>query len=108
MADIRTTAFTPRQCGPLIVFVSFLLLASSCTSKPSDPQPPQPQGARQISEPSGGARPGVEEAEDGQWLMPAKNYASTRYSGLDQINTGNVKDLKVAWTFSTGVNRGQE
>jgi PQQ-dependent dehydrogenase (methanol/ethanol family) len=40
--------------------------------------------------------------------MPAKDYASTRYSGLEEINTGNVKNLKVAWTFSTGVNRGQE
>jgi PQQ-dependent dehydrogenase (methanol/ethanol family) len=40
--------------------------------------------------------------------MPAKNYASTRYSGLEQINTGNVKNLKAAWTFSTGVNRGHE
>ena len=40
--------------------------------------------------------------------MPAKNYAATRFSGLDEINTGNVKNLKVAWTFSTGVNRGQE
>ncbi|PYS99977.1 MAG: PQQ-dependent dehydrogenase, methanol/ethanol family, partial [Acidobacteria bacterium] len=40
--------------------------------------------------------------------MPAKNYASTRFSGLDQINPDNVKNLKVAWTFSTGVDRGQE
>jgi glucose dehydrogenase len=40
--------------------------------------------------------------------MPSKNYQATRYSGLDQINTANAKDLKVAWTFSTGVNRGQE
>jgi len=46
--------------------------------------------------------------EDGQWAMPAKNYANTRYSGLDQINSSNVKNLKVAWTFSTGVQRGQE
>lgn len=46
--------------------------------------------------------------EDGQWLAPAKNPANTRYSGLDQIKTDNVKDLRVAWTFSTGVNRGQE
>lgn len=46
--------------------------------------------------------------EDGQWLMAAKNYASTRYSDLDEINAGNVKDLKVSFTFSTGVNRGQE
>src|SRR5947209_16516133 len=46
--------------------------------------------------------------EDGQWPMPAKNYASTRFSGLDEINAGNVQNLKVSWTFSTGVNRVQE
>ena len=46
--------------------------------------------------------------DDGQWTMPAKNYASTRYSTLDQINTGNVKNLKLAWTFSTGGTRGHE
>src|SRR5215211_6615728 len=48
------------------------------------------------------------EKEDGQWTMPGKNFQGTRYSGLDQINSGNAKDLKVAWTFSTGVNRGHE
>src|SRR4051794_18643183 len=46
--------------------------------------------------------------DDGQWPMPAKNYASTRFSELDQISAKNVKDLKVAWTFSTGIARGQE
>src|SRR4051812_48674888 len=29
-------------------------------------------------------------ADDAQWVMPAKNYAGTRYSGLNQINAGNV------------------
>src|SRR5947209_3510883 len=48
------------------------------------------------------------EQEDGQWTMPAKNFQGTRYSGLNEINTENAKQLKVAWTFSTGVNRGQE
>src|SRR3954453_10825400 len=47
-------------------------------------------------------------AEDGQWTMPAKNFENTRYSSLDQIKIENAKDLHVAWTFSTGVNRGQE
>ncbi|MEW8287136.1 MAG: lanthanide-dependent methanol dehydrogenase XoxF5 [Candidatus Thiodiazotropha endolucinida] len=42
------------------------------------------------------------------WVMPNGNYASTRYSELDQINKSNVKDLRVAWTFSTGVLRGHE
>ncbi len=40
--------------------------------------------------------------------MPAKNYASTRYSALDQIKTDNAARLQVAWTFSTGVVRGHE
>ncbi|RYG98069.1 MAG: PQQ-dependent dehydrogenase, methanol/ethanol family, partial [Alphaproteobacteria bacterium] len=47
-------------------------------------------------------------AEDGQWTTPAKNYASTRYSGLDEINTQNVAQLQVAFSFSMGVDRGQE
>jgi PQQ-dependent dehydrogenase (methanol/ethanol family) len=42
------------------------------------------------------------------WVMPNGNYASQRYSSLSQINTGNVRDLQVAWTFSTGVLRGHE
>jgi glucose dehydrogenase len=46
--------------------------------------------------------------EDGQWTMPAKNYASTRYSGLDEINVSNAAKLTLAFTFSVGVNRGQE
>jgi PQQ-dependent dehydrogenase (methanol/ethanol family) len=46
--------------------------------------------------------------DDGQWVMPAKNYAATRYSTLDEINSGNAAKLKVAWTFSTGVNAGHE
>jgi lanthanide-dependent methanol dehydrogenase len=46
--------------------------------------------------------------EDKQWTMQNKNYASTRYSSLNSINTDNVKTLKAAWTFSTGVLRGHE
>ncbi len=36
------------------------------------------------------------------------DYAGTRYSKLNQINTENVKNLQPAWTFSTGVLRGHE
>lgn len=42
------------------------------------------------------------------WVMPTGNYNNQRYSKLDQINAKNVNDLKVAWTFSTGVLRGHE
>jgi lanthanide-dependent methanol dehydrogenase len=47
-------------------------------------------------------------SDDGQWTMATKDYSNVRYSGLDQINTENAKNLKLAWTFSTGVFRGQE
>ena len=40
--------------------------------------------------------------------MAPKNYASTRYSTLNQITPDNVKNLKLAWTFSTGMTHGQE
>ena len=46
--------------------------------------------------------------DDKQWVMAPKNYANTRFSGLDQINTSNVGQLQVAWTFSVGKDRGQE
>ncbi|MFH1813681.1 MAG: methanol/ethanol family PQQ-dependent dehydrogenase, partial [Pseudomonadota bacterium] len=42
------------------------------------------------------------------WAMQAGNFENQRYSTLNQINKKNVKDLKVAWTFSTGVLRGHE
>src|SRR5215207_4057785 len=46
--------------------------------------------------------------DDGNWTMPAKDYASTRYSELDQIHTGNVRNLQVAFTFPTETLKGQE
>src|SRR5579872_1361822 len=45
---------------------------------------------------------------DGNWTMPAKNYANTRYSELAQINAGNAKRLHPLWSFSTGVLGGHE
>ena len=42
------------------------------------------------------------------WAIQTGDYANHRYSSLDQINKDNVKDLQVAWTFSTGVLRGHE
>ncbi len=46
--------------------------------------------------------------EEGQWTMPAKDYANTRYSGLKEITAENAKSLRPVWTFSTGVLGGHE
>jgi len=47
-------------------------------------------------------------SDPNQWAIQTGDYTNQRYSKLDQINRDNVKDLKVAWTFSTGVLRGHE
>jgi lanthanide-dependent methanol dehydrogenase len=47
-------------------------------------------------------------ADDGQWTMPARNYASTRFSGLDDINRGTAAKLRLAWTFTDGSVFGHE
>ena len=105
MDRLRLASFQKRLLLPLLA-LTLLLLSLSCSQKPPD-QAAQNAPSQQAGSLPTGAQSSTE-AEDGQWLMPAKNYASTRYSGLDQINTGNVSNLKSAWTFSTGVNRGQE
>ena len=42
------------------------------------------------------------------WVHPRGNHTNQAYSTLSQVNKGNVKNLKMAWTFATGVNRGHE
>jgi PQQ-dependent dehydrogenase (methanol/ethanol family) len=45
---------------------------------------------------------------EGEWLLPGRDYANSRYSSLAQITPANASKLQVAWTFSTGVLRGHE
>src|SRR6476619_7330071 len=87
----------------LTISSCFLLALATCT-RPT--QPAASSNSHPLSQPTGAQQ--NTDAEDGQWVMPAKNFASTRYSGLDQITTENVANLKLAWTFSTGVLRGHE
>ncbi|HET9798957.1 MAG TPA: PQQ-binding-like beta-propeller repeat protein, partial [Gemmatimonadaceae bacterium] len=44
----------------------------------------------------------------GEWQTPGGDYASSRYSALDEITPANAGKLHAAWTFSTGVLRGHE
>ena len=50
----------------------------------------------------------VSPVANGEWTLPAGDYANTRYSPLSQINTQNVKNLHVVGTMSTGIPHGHE
>jgi lanthanide-dependent methanol dehydrogenase len=89
-----------------ILLFSFVVLGCR-TKAPDEGHAAQGSGAVQGS--AGGKMTLADlQADDGQWVMPAKNYASTRYSGLQQINAQNVRNLKPAFTFSTGLLNGHE
>jgi lanthanide-dependent methanol dehydrogenase len=107
----------------LLVGLATLAVVSACSRGPSS----SPASAQRVASrdnaalrsaalasrsPSGAAPAAAAgstpDTSESRWVIPAKNYASTRFSTLDQINTANVAQLKLAFTFSTGVNRGHE
>jgi PQQ-dependent dehydrogenase (methanol/ethanol family) len=107
----------------LLVGLATLAVVSACSRRPSS-SPASAQrvasrdnvalrsaalASRSSSGPAPAAAAGsTPDTSESRWVIPAKNYASTRFSTLDQINTANVAQLKLAFTFSTGVNRGHE
>lgn len=50
----------------------------------------------------------LENPEKRNWLMYRGTYDSQGYSRLDQINSKNVRQLKPAWTFSTGMREAHQ
>jgi alcohol dehydrogenase (cytochrome c) len=42
------------------------------------------------------------------WLLYGRDYQTTRYSPLAQINQGNIKKMKATWNLSFGVLDGQD
>ena len=94
-----------RQATIAIVALVICGLLQSCHSRSQQAQGQYPAEEKHFE---GRTYTGKMEPDDGQWTRPAKDLASTRFSALDQINTGNVANLKLAFTFSTGTTRGLE
>ena len=86
----------------LLILVAFGCL--SCAGQEGPPASPRGSGTA----PAGAAAGNPTPDESGDWIRAAKDFSSTRYSSLDQINTESVKGLGVRLTFSTGVNAGHE
>jgi PQQ-dependent dehydrogenase (methanol/ethanol family) len=89
-----------KRLSRLFMAVASLGLVAACSNSGSAP-----------ASSGDGAKPGASSAvpdADKQWTMPNKNQSATRYSAVSEINSENVKNLKVAWSFSTGVLRGHE
>ncbi|MGB2712676.1 MAG: PQQ-binding-like beta-propeller repeat protein [Vicinamibacterales bacterium] len=83
-----------------VVLLSLAVLVSACTRSTNLPAASTPS-----SRPPGSASGPSEWTSSGagrDWRTYLGDKGSTHYSTLDQINTGNVTRLQVAWTFETG------
>jgi PQQ-dependent dehydrogenase (methanol/ethanol family) len=100
MTNLSQYANVPRALIALALFA----FVSACK-----PEATRSNGSTNVQRGSAPANGEVDlPADDGQWVRPAKDFASTRFSGLTEINATNVKNLRVIGTFSTGTLRGHE
>jgi PQQ-dependent dehydrogenase (methanol/ethanol family) len=106
MSGVAKVKTSPR-CAAVLGVTLFTLACSSGDDRTVTPIQAKGSSIAPAGSP-GGAMGGDASADDGQWTMPAKNYASTRYSSLNQIASANVARLKIISTFSTGTLRGHE
>jgi quinohemoprotein ethanol dehydrogenase len=75
--------------------VSLALMLSACNGQPRYGQIDQ-------------ARLDQADTDDDNWLSYGHGYSEQRYSRLDQINDGTVKQLTLAWSAPLDTTRGQE
>src|SRR4051794_26826781 len=87
---------------------------AGCETYPAHPVTEQPTPLNAMVETAPGSAPDVTRAVTGarivrarsetqNWLTYYGAYDGQRYSGLDQIDTTNVKALRPAWVFQAGV-----
>src|SRR4051812_781403 len=61
-----------------------------------------------LAQPHAVSAPSAAPPDNGNWEMPGKNYASTRFSAMRQITPANVGKLALSFTFSTATTHGYE
>jgi quinohemoprotein ethanol dehydrogenase len=87
------------------------LSAKPAASRPAAAAKPAARKAAPAARPWAnvdGARIANADKEPGQWLSVGRTYDEQRFSPLTQINTGNVKNLGLAWYADLGSTRGVE
>lgn len=97
-----------KKSGWIATGAAMAMVCGACTWAAP---PTKGNGANGATTDIPGALPGihlVSPVPNGEWTLPAGDYANTRFSPLSQINTKNVQNLKVVATAATGIAHGHE
>jgi PQQ-dependent dehydrogenase (methanol/ethanol family) len=86
-------------------------LCVACSQPPAEPDTTDTADTTTLA-PIAGSRGGSGSVAgletSGNWTRPGLDYASSRFSSLEEITPASVKQLRVRGTFSTGYLRGHE
>jgi lanthanide-dependent methanol dehydrogenase len=95
------------RSGPISLFAAPLLAAALASSAGAQQLEPATGGETASAGRTGGQTvpPG---GNEGNWVTPTRTFEGTRYSPLKAITTDNVKGLKEAWSYVTGIKDGHE
>jgi PQQ-dependent dehydrogenase (methanol/ethanol family) len=105
----RTPVAGALAAAAIITLTATVALAQSSVSSPPAPaaeNAPSPQQLNPLPAPQDIHT--VSPPPDGQWTLPAGDFANTRFSPLKQIDATNVGSLKVISTMSDGIPHGWE
>jgi glucose dehydrogenase len=103
------TSLSIAAALPILIATQSPLGAQDAPTSQNSPPPAQEQaGGGQSGSLTGASANFAPNPKAGEWPSQARDYANTRYSPLDQINTKNVDQLRIAWTFSDGTFFGHE
>jgi quinohemoprotein ethanol dehydrogenase len=82
--------------------------AAFCTSAAAQEPKGSPAHIRAVTSAIDGNSIRANAATSKDWPAVGLDYGETRFSKLDQINTGNVKNLGLVWSYSLDSSRGVE
>src|SRR5689334_5232456 len=107
MADVSVHLGCKRGSDrAALALLLYLSSAGSVGCRTRDDHAP-PRTVPATAEPQGKADPSRVGVGD-EWPMATGDHQNTRFSQLAQIDTTNVSQLRLAWTFSTGHTKGHE
>ncbi|MGH6750842.1 MAG: PQQ-binding-like beta-propeller repeat protein, partial [Bradyrhizobium sp.] len=102
------TSFKLRWPVRLALAVGFGLAISSTAALAQTPAKGSPEHIKAVTSAVDGASIKANTATSNDWPTIGLDYAETRFSKLNQINTDNVKKLGLVWSYPLESSRGVE
>jgi len=97
-----------RQFGPALAFAALVSLAACHKAAPPSDAPALRTAAQPRPGGTGATANSAPNDPPGEWRRQARDYANTRFSPLNQVNTSNIARLKIAWTMNDSIPYGHE